>query len=150
MRLRIFRALHDLWPPDRTARLRVRARDRELRHRLGRGRQPDEARRILDRFAEDGGTFLDCAGSYQFGESEELTGKLISADRDHFVLATKFALGAAPQPDISKTGNSCKTMVASVEASLKRLGTDYIDLLWVHFPDRSRRWRNSCAYSTTW
>ncbi|MFC4981678.1 aldo/keto reductase [Streptomyces atroolivaceus] len=75
------------------------------------------------------------ADGYQFGESEELTGKLISADRDHFVLATKFALGAARQPDISRTGNSRKNMVASVEASLKRLGTDYIDLLWVHFPD---------------
>lgn len=101
----------------------------------GAGAEPDEARRIFDRFAEAGGTFLDSADSYQFGESEELTGKLISADRDHFVLATKFALGAAPQPDISSTGNSRKNMVASVEASLKRLGTDYIDLLWVHFPD---------------
>ncbi|MEU7513656.1 aldo/keto reductase [Streptomyces sp. NPDC042898] len=50
-------------------------------------------------------------------------------------MATKFALCSAPQPDISKTGNSRKNMVASVEASLKRLGTDYIDLLWVYFPD---------------
>lgn len=77
----------------------------------------------MDRFAEAGGTFLDSADGYQFGESEQLTGKLISADRDHFVLATKFALGSAPQRDISKTGNSRKDMVASVEASLKRLGT---------------------------
>ncbi|MEU8679693.1 aldo/keto reductase [Streptomyces sp. NPDC048560] len=89
----------------------------------GAGAEPDEARRILDRFAEAGGTFLDSADGYQFGESEQLTGKLISADRDHFVLATKFALGSAPQRDISKTGNSRKDMVASVEASLKRLGT---------------------------
>ncbi len=102
----------------------------------GAGAEPDEARRIFDRFAEAGGTFLDSADGYQFGEAEELTGKLISADRDHFVLATKFALGAAPQPDISTTGNSRKNMVASVEASLKRLSTDYIDLLWVHFPDQ--------------
>jgi len=101
----------------------------------GAGAEPDEARRMFDRFAEAGGTFLDSADGYQFGESEELTGKLISADREHFVLATKFSLGAAPQPDISRTGNSRKNMVASVEASLKRLGTDYIDLLWVHFPD---------------
>ncbi|MFJ2967303.1 aldo/keto reductase [Streptomyces collinus] len=101
----------------------------------GAGAEPDEARRIFDRFAEAGGTFLDSADGYQFGESEELTGKLISADRDHFVLATKFALGATPQADISRTGNSRKNMVASVEASLKRLSTDYIDLLWVHFPD---------------
>ncbi|MFF8481345.1 aldo/keto reductase [Streptomyces antibioticus] len=102
----------------------------------GAGAEPDEARRIFDRFAEAGGTFLDTADGYQFGESEELTGKLVSADREHFVLATKFALGAAPQPDISRTGNSRKNMVASVEASLRRLGTDYLDLLWVHFPDQ--------------
>ncbi|MFB4285594.1 aldo/keto reductase [Nonomuraea sp. MTCD27] len=102
----------------------------------GAGAEPDEARRIFDRFAEAGGTFLDSADGYQFGESEELTGKLISADREHFVLATKFALGAAPQPGISRTGNSRKNLIASVEASLKRLGTDYIDLLWAHFPDQ--------------
>ncbi|MEV8205622.1 aldo/keto reductase [Streptomyces sp. NPDC079189] len=102
----------------------------------GAGAEPDEARRIFDRFAEAGGTFLDTADTYQFGESEQLTGKFVSADRDHFVLATKFTLGAAPQPGISTTGNSRKNMVTSVEASLKRLGTDYIDLLWVHFPDQ--------------
>ncbi|MEU7121550.1 aldo/keto reductase [Streptomyces zaomyceticus] len=101
----------------------------------GAGAEPDEARRIFDRFAEAGGTYLDSADGYQYGESEEPTGKLISADRDHFVLATKFALGSAPQPDISKTGNIRKNMVASVEASLKRLGTNYIDLLWVYCPD---------------
>ena len=101
----------------------------------GAGAEPDEARRIFDRFAEAGGTFLDTADTYQFGESEELTGKFVSADRSHFVLATKFTLGAAPQPGISTTGNSRKTMISSVEASLKRLGTDYIDLLWVHYPD---------------
>jgi aryl-alcohol dehydrogenase-like predicted oxidoreductase len=101
----------------------------------GAGAEPDESRRMFDRFAEAGGTFLDTADGYQFGESEELVGKFISADRDHFVLATKFALGASPQPGISRTGNSRKNMVSSVEASLRRLGTDYIDLYWVHFPD---------------
>ncbi|WP_405386624.1 aldo/keto reductase [Streptomyces sp. NBC_01102] len=101
----------------------------------GAGAEPDEARRIFDRFAAAGGTFLDTADTYQFGESEALTGKFVSADRDHFVLATKFTLGATPQPTVSGTGNSRKNMIASVEASLKRLGTDCIDLLWVHFPD---------------
>ncbi len=90
---------------------------------------------MFDRFAEAGGTFLDTADAYQFGQSEELVGKFIAADRDHFVLATKFTNGAGPQPGISTTGNSRKNMVASQEASLKRLGTDYIDLFWVHFPD---------------
>ncbi|MFI7133691.1 aldo/keto reductase [Nonomuraea sp. NPDC050153] len=101
----------------------------------GAGAEPDEARRIFDRFAEVGGTFLDTADAYQFGESEQLVGKFVAADRDHFTLATKFTNGAAPRPSISKTGNSRKNMVASLEASLKRLGTDYIDLYWVHFPD---------------
>jgi aryl-alcohol dehydrogenase-like predicted oxidoreductase len=101
----------------------------------GAGAEPDEARRMFDRFAEAGGTFLDTADGYQFGESEELVGKFVAADRDHFVLATKFTNGASPQPGISRTGNSRKNMVASLEASLKRLGTDYIDLYWVHFPD---------------
>ncbi|GAB2830377.1 aldo/keto reductase [Actinocorallia aurea] len=102
----------------------------------GAGAEPDEARRIFDRFAEAGGTFLDTADVYQVGESEQLTGEFVSADRDHFVLGTKFSLGASPHPDVSRTGNSRKNMVASVEASLKRLGTDHIDLLWVHFPDQ--------------
>ncbi|MCZ0985926.1 aldo/keto reductase [Streptomyces diastatochromogenes] len=103
--------------------------------RWGAGAEPDEARQIFDGFAEAGGTFLDTADSYQFGESEELVGKFVAADRDHFVLATKFTNGAAPQPGISRTGNSRKNMVASLEASLRRLGTDYVDLYWVHFPD---------------
>jgi aryl-alcohol dehydrogenase-like predicted oxidoreductase len=101
----------------------------------GAGAEPDEARRMFDRFAEADGTFLDTADGYQFGESEELVGKFIAADRDHFVLATKFTNGATPRPGISRTGNSRKNMVSSLEASLKRLGTDYIDLYWVHFPD---------------
>ncbi|MFD0440941.1 aldo/keto reductase [Streptomyces chartreusis] len=101
----------------------------------GAGANPEESRRMFDRYAEAGGNFLDTADVYQFGESEELLGKFVAADRDHFVLATKFTRGAAPQSGISKTGNSRKNMVSSLEASLKRLGTDHIDLYWVHFPD---------------
>ncbi|MGW1884716.1 aldo/keto reductase [Streptomyces sp. NPDC001970] len=101
----------------------------------GAGAEPDEARKMFDRFAEAGGTFIDTADSYQFGEAEAMLSQFLAADRDHFVLATKFSNGATPQPDISKTGNSRKNMIHSLEASLKRLGTDYIDLYWVHFPD---------------
>ncbi|MDX2706082.1 aldo/keto reductase [Streptomyces sp. PA03-6a] len=103
--------------------------------RWGAGADPDESRRMFDRFAEAGGTFLDTADNYQFGESEELLGRFIAADRDHFVVASKFSVASTPQVDISKTGNSRKNMIHSVDASLKRLGTDYIDLYWVHFPD---------------
>lgn len=101
----------------------------------GAGADFEESRRMFDRFAEAGGTFIDTADTYQFGESEQLLGSFLAADRDHFVLASKFSNGYAPAKDISKTGNSRKNMIHSVEASLKRLGTDYIDLYWVHFPD---------------
>lgn len=101
----------------------------------GAGADVDESRRMFDRFAEAGGTFIDTADNYQFGESEEILAKFIAADRDHFVVASKFTNGATAQPDVSRTGNSRKNMIHSVEASLKRLGTDYIDLYWVHFPD---------------
>ncbi|MFD7229416.1 aldo/keto reductase [Streptomyces sp. NPDC059881] len=101
----------------------------------GAGAEPDEARKIFDGFAEAGGNFIDTADNYQFGESEKLLGQFLAADRDAFVLATKFSNGATANPGITRTGNSRKTMRLSVEASLKRLATDHIDLLWVHFPD---------------
>jgi len=67
----------------------------------GAGADPDEARRMFDRFAEAGGTFLDTVDGYQFGESEELVGKFVAIDRDNFVLATKFTNGSTVQPRIS-------------------------------------------------
>lgn len=103
--------------------------------RRGDGAPADEARRIFDRFAEAGGTFLDTADSAQFGRAEELLGDFLAADRDHFVVSTKYTNSAATRPRISEVGNSRKNMIRSVEASLRRLGTDYIDLYWAHFPD---------------
>jgi aryl-alcohol dehydrogenase-like predicted oxidoreductase len=100
----------------------------------GTGAEPDEARRIFDRFAEAGGTLIDTAESYQLGESETLLGDFLAADRDHFVVATKFSNGVG-KPGISTTGNGRKNMVRAVEGSLKRLKTDRIDLYWVHFQD---------------
>lgn len=103
--------------------------------RWGHGAEPAEARRILDSYAEAGGNFLDSADSYQFGESEEILGEALQGRRDAFVLATKFTQGATPDRGILGTGNSRKAMMASLEASLKRLKTDRIDLYWVHFAD---------------
>ncbi|MFE7035191.1 aldo/keto reductase [Streptomyces sp. NPDC057621] len=103
--------------------------------RWGGGAEPDEARKVFDRFADAGGTLIDTADCYQFGQAEELLGDFLAADRDHFVLATKFGYGSTAQPRISGTGNSRKNIVRSVEASLARLSTDYIDLYWAHFPD---------------
>lgn len=104
--------------------------------RWGYGAKPDQARKIFQRFAEAGGTFIDTANAYQFGEAEEIIGGLLGADRDSFVLGTKFAIGTDPEAGIYGTGNSRKTMTRSVEASLRRLKTHYVDLFWVHFPDQ--------------
>jgi aryl-alcohol dehydrogenase-like predicted oxidoreductase len=103
--------------------------------RWGHGAERAEAKKVFDRFAEAGGNFIDTADSYQFGESEELVGDFIAADRDYFVLATKYTLGTTATDGISRTGNSRKNMVRSVEGSLKRLKTDRIDLYWAHFAD---------------
>jgi aryl-alcohol dehydrogenase-like predicted oxidoreductase len=95
--------------------------------RWGHGSAPDEARRILDAYAEAGGNFIDTADSYQFGEAEELLGRFLQGRRDAFVLATKFTQGATPDGGLLVTGNSRKAMVASLDASLRRLRTDRID-----------------------
>ncbi|MEU4893517.1 aldo/keto reductase [Streptomyces sp. NPDC044780] len=92
-------------------------------------------RAIFDAFAEAGGTFVDSADRYQGGASETLLGELLAADRDHFVLATKYSAGRGDRTGISATGNSRKNMIRSLEASLRRLGTDYIDVYWAHIPD---------------
>jgi aryl-alcohol dehydrogenase-like predicted oxidoreductase len=99
------------------------------------GAVPDDAKVIFNAFVEAGGTFIDTADIYQFGESEEILAGLIKADRDQFVLASKFAMGDRPGAGVTRTGNSRKTMVAAVNASLRRLDTDYLDLYWVHWPD---------------
>ena len=80
--------------------------------------------------------FIDTAASYQAGESEEILGRILSGRRDEFTLATKFAIGGNQDGSgVLQTGNGRRAMFRSVEASLRRLDTDYVDLLWVHFPD---------------
>ena len=101
----------------------------------GYGADPESAIAILDAYAAAGGNFIDSADVYQFGQSEEILGKALEGRREDFVLATKFTNGAAPDANRLVTGNSRKAMVASVEASLRRLKTDRIDLYWVHHPD---------------
>jgi aryl-alcohol dehydrogenase-like predicted oxidoreductase len=95
----------------------------------------EESRQIFDRFADAGGTLIDTADGYQRGQSEEFLGEFLGADRDHFVVATKYTQGAVGG-DVSKTGNGRKNMIRSVEESLRRLRTDHVDLYWVHHPDR--------------
>ena len=96
----------------------------------GFGADEKEAHRILGAFAEAGGNFIDTANKYHEGESEEIVGGFLGPDRDRFVVATKYTL-AMRAGDPNAAGNSRKNLRAS-DASLRRLRTDYLDLLWVH------------------
>nr|WP_297383689.1 aldo/keto reductase [uncultured Roseateles sp.] len=101
----------------------------------GYGADPAACTEVFNAYADAGGNFVDTADVYQFGQSEELLGTLLEGRRERFVLATKYTNGAQPNADRLLTGNSRKAMVASAEASLKRLKTDHIDLYWAHHPD---------------
>lgn len=103
--------------------------------RWGHGADAAESAAIFNAYAEAGGIVIDTADIYQFGQSEELLAPLLDGRREDFLLATKFTNGAAPNANRLVTGNSRKAMVASLEASLRRLKTDRIDLYWVHHPD---------------
>lgn len=91
----------------------------------------ETSKKIFEAFANAGGNFLDTANRYTEGTSERMTGEFISSDRDHFVLATKYTLYDR-RDDVSFSGNSRKNLLRSVHESLKRLKTEYIDLLWLH------------------
>lgn len=95
------------------------------------GANAKESRDIFDAFANAGGNFLDTANHYTEGSSEKMLGEFVKSDRSHFVVATKYTL-STKQGDLAYCGNSRKHMRESVEASLRRLNTDYIDILWVH------------------
>ena len=101
----------------------------------GWGADKETSFKIMERFAEAGGNFLDTANIYKFGTSEKIIGEFISDhDRDYFVLATKYSLhDNKTNPNAS--GNNRKNMMRSVEASLKRLQTDFIDVLYLHIWD---------------
>jgi aryl-alcohol dehydrogenase-like predicted oxidoreductase len=104
--------------------------------RWGYGADAGTARAMVDRFADAGGTAIDTAASYQVGESEENLGRILAGRRNQFTIATKFAIGGTSDGSgVMQTGNGRRAMFRSVEDSLRRLDTDYIDLLYVHFPD---------------
>jgi hypothetical protein len=101
----------------------------------GYGATPEEAKRIIEGFADAGGNFIDAADNYQHGGSETTIGDVITANRDNFVIASKFTRGASGNPALARLGNNRKNMVQSVEPSLKRLKTDRIDLYFAHMDD---------------
>ncbi len=81
-----------------------------------------------------GGNFVDTANNYTDGSSERILGELLQGRRDRFVLASKYTCGIR-DGDVNAAGNSRKNLVQSVEASLDRLRTDRLDVLWVHARD---------------
>ena len=101
----------------------------------GWGAAKDEARKIYDAFREAGGNFIDTANIYTNGTSETFLGEFMQGHRPSIVLATKYTNAAAAH-DPNAGGNHRKSMLQAVEASLKRLQTDYIDLYWLHIWDQ--------------
>jgi aryl-alcohol dehydrogenase-like predicted oxidoreductase len=101
----------------------------------GWGSPKDEAQKVYNAFRESGGNFIDTANVYTNGTSEAFLGEFLKGHRASMVLATKYT-NATPGTDPNAGGNHRKNMMQAVEASLKRLETDYIDLYWVHIWDR--------------
>lgn len=97
----------------------------------GWGASKEDSKKIFELYANAGGNFIDTANRYTEGTSEKLVGEFIASDRDHFIIATKYSLfDRLNDPNFS--GNHKKNMIRSLEQSLKRLNTDFIDLFWVH------------------
>lgn len=97
----------------------------------GWGADRDDARKLFDDYVSRGGNFIDTASVYANGSSERLLGEFTRDNRESLVLATKYSMLRRPG-DPNSGGNGRKSMIASVEASLRNLNTDYIDLLYLH------------------
>lgn len=100
----------------------------------GWGAADDVSRKMFDAYVEAGGNFIDTANRYTNGTSERLVGEFVGPDREQFVVATKYTLNTR-DGDPNASGNHRKNMVQALETSLKRLGTDYVDVYWVHIWD---------------
>ena len=101
----------------------------------GWGASREQSLRQFDLFAEAGGNFIDTSVNYTDGTSESLLGEFLGLERDRFVLATKYSLTGKQSTDPNSGGNSRKSMHRAIETSLKRLQTDFIDLLYLHMWD---------------
>jgi aryl-alcohol dehydrogenase-like predicted oxidoreductase len=97
----------------------------------GFGAEKDESRRIFEAYAAAGGNFIDTAINYNLGTSEEWCGEFLAGERERFVLATKYTFSTR-EGDPNSGGNHRKNIVQSVDKSLRRLRTEYIDLYWLH------------------
>jgi aryl-alcohol dehydrogenase-like predicted oxidoreductase len=100
----------------------------------GWGTEKNEARKMLDLYIDNGGNFVDTADVYTNGSSEKMLGEFLGEKRQQLVLSTKYTINTRPG-DPNGGGNHRKHMVRSVETSLQRMKTDYIDLLYLHIWD---------------
>jgi len=100
----------------------------------GWGAPLDECRKLFTAYAEAGGNVIDTANRYTEGASERIVGELLGSERDRFVVSTKYTL-TNDETDPNASGNHRKNLRTSLEQSLTRLRTDYIDLLWIHIWD---------------
>lgn len=101
----------------------------------GWGASKETCKKLLDIYLDAGGNFIDTANNYTNGSSERILGELLEGIRQKIVLSTKYSLMTDPD-NINSGGNQRKNMITAVEASLRRLNTDYIDLYWVHIRDK--------------
>src|SRR3954454_2791741 len=101
----------------------------------GVGAPIEECRQILDAYADAGGNVIDTAINSRGGASEAIVGELLAGRRDQFVVSTKYTV-SRDQTDPNAAGNHRKNLVRSLETSLERLRTDYLDIYWVHLWDR--------------
>ena len=102
------------------------------------GSSTDDSNAILKRFVDAGGTFIDTAHLYAQGESERIVGAFVKADRDGFVISTKYTPARTGGPQ--RAGNGRKNMMRSIEESLRRLGSDHVDIYWLHARDGVTPW----------
>ena len=101
----------------------------------GWGASKAESKKMFDLFANAGGNFIDTSVNYTDGTAEEFLGDLLKTNRDHFVVASKYTLTKPDNTDPNGGGNSRKNMMKSVEKSLKRLKTDFLDIYYLHMWD---------------
>ncbi|WP_246269582.1 aldo/keto reductase [Pedobacter panaciterrae] len=108
--------------------------------RNGYGAATEDALQILKAYADAGGNFIDTSDKYQLGESEEIIGAFVKGQRTDFIICSKYTQSSSAAPKTSNFGNHRKSMRQAVEASLKRLQTDYIDIYMPHYDDGVTPW----------
>lgn len=106
-----------------------------LGQRRGYGASAEDVPKLLAAYSHAGGNFIDVADQYQLGEAEENVGKFMEGQRHNFIICSKYTRSSVAEPAPGNLGNHRKAMRQAVEASLKRLRTDYIDVYMPHYDD---------------